>query len=63
MFMSHQLQLFPNAPVLPPTDAGSETLLEQTRQLFQHEGSNAELMIQVMSAIDILQEICEQPSE
>lgn len=36
-------------------------LLEQTRQLFQHSGSNAELMAQIMSAIRALNEICEAP--
>jgi hypothetical protein len=61
--MSHQLHLFPDAPVLPLTDAPSEALLEQTRQLFQHEGSNAELMTRIMNAIDVLQEICEQPDQ
>jgi hypothetical protein len=61
--MSQQLHLFPDAPVLPLTDAPSETLLEQTRQLFQHEGSNAELMTQIMNAIDVLQAICQPPSE
>ncbi len=61
--MSQQLHLFPDAPVFPLTDARSETLLEQTRQLFQHEGSNAELMTRIMNAINVLQEICEHPSE
>lgn len=70
--MSQQLYLFPQAPTLPsallPTalqysDAPSEVLLEQTRELFQHHGSNAELMSQIMTAIRALDQICEQSED
>ncbi|MBF2051387.1 MAG: hypothetical protein IGS54_29150 [Elainella sp. C42_A2020_010] len=44
-------------------DTGSDSLLEQTRQLFQHNGSNTELMAQVMAAIRALDEIFERPCE
>ena len=59
--MSQQL-LFSDAPstLLAPTTS-TDPLLEQTRQLFQHQGSNAELMAQVMSAIRALHQLCEQP--
>jgi hypothetical protein len=59
--MSQQLQLFPDSPVL--SDTGFDALLEQTRQLFQHNGSNTELMQQVIHAIQILRKVCEQPEE
>jgi hypothetical protein len=45
----------------PPTRLHGDLLLEQTRQLFQHHGSNAELMAQIMSAIRVLQQLCEPP--
>ncbi len=65
--MSQQLYLFPQAPTLDSTfrqsDLASEVLLEQTRELFQHHGSNAELMSQIMTAIQALDEICEQSEE
>lgn len=71
--MSQQLQLFAETTSMPQnvfldvplsdtsSDTGYDPLLEQTRQLFQHDGSNAELMTQVMNAINALNEICEQP--
>lgn len=40
-----------------------DPLLEQTRQLFQHRGSNTELMTQILHAIQALNEICEQPKQ
>lgn len=65
--MSQQLYLFPQAPTLIPTfeqaHASSDVLLEETRELFQHHGSNAELMSQIMEAIKVLHEICEHPKE
>ncbi|MBW4464115.1 MAG: hypothetical protein KME07_01575 [Pegethrix bostrychoides GSE-TBD4-15B] len=39
----------------------SNSLLAQTRQLFQHQGSNAELMAQIMSAIRALHQLSEPP--
>lgn len=68
--MPQQLQLFVEASSRPssmslasssPDESASDSLLEQTRQLFQHRGSNAELMTQIMTAIKALDEICEQP--
>lgn len=57
--MVQQLYLtFESAPV---AQSDSDSLLEQTRQLFQHDGSNAELMTQVMSAIRALHDLCNQP--
>jgi hypothetical protein len=47
---------------LPVSDL-SDPLLEQTRQLFQHRGSNTELMTQILHAIQALNEICEQPKQ
>jgi hypothetical protein len=44
-----------------PSD--SDSWLEQTRQLFQHHGSNSELMAQVMNAIDALDQLCEQAED
>lgn len=65
--MSQQLYLFPQAPTLTATlqysDSSSEVLLEQTRELFQHHGSNAELMSQIMTAIRALDQICEQSQD
>jgi hypothetical protein len=66
--MPQQLQLFMEAsskPLSSPPnsldESTSDSLLEQTRQLFQHSGSNSELMTQIMAAIKALDEICEQP--
>jgi peptidase E len=65
--MAQQLYLFQEttSAFIPDSsfDVSSDSLLEQTRQLFQHDGSNAELMNQVMNAIKALHEICEQPEE
>lgn len=60
--MSQQLHLFPETSTAL-NDTASDALVEQTKQLFQHNGSNAELMLQIMSAIKALDEICEQPKE
>lgn len=63
--MSQQLQLLlePPSTALNPTSGSDkpDPLLEQTRQLFQHRGSNTELMAQILNAIQALNEICEQP--
>ncbi len=36
----------------------NQTLVEETRQLFQHQGSDAELVRQITVAIDILNARC-----
>ena len=59
--MSQQLHLFPEIASMPRLDRTSDPLIEQTRQLFQHTGSNLELMTQIMSAIKVLQEIPQPP--
>jgi hypothetical protein len=63
--MPQTLQLFSRTPSLTAsaTSLKNDALLEQTRQLFQHNGSNAELMNQVMNAINVLHQLCEQPKE
>lgn len=48
---------------LPGSNLSGSDLLEQTRQLFQHRGSNTELMTQILHAIQALNEICEQPKQ
>jgi hypothetical protein len=58
--MVQQLYLaFEPSPVTQLDSA--DPLLEETRQLFQHDGSNAELMSQIMSAIRVLHDLCNQP--
>lgn len=39
----------------------SSDLLEQTRQLFHHQGSDAELVEVIHQAINAIQELCQQP--
>ena len=58
--MSQQL-VFSDASSRPLNS--SDLRLEQTRQLFQHQGSNAELMAQIMGAIRVLHQLCEQPQD
>ncbi len=55
--MSQQLVFSDYAP---SQRSSSDSLLEQTRQLFQHQGSNAELMAQIMSAIRALHPVYER---
>lgn len=62
MLMSQQLHLFPETASVS-LDAASDPLIEQTRQLFQHTGSNLDLMTQIMSVIQVLNEICEHPQK
>jgi hypothetical protein len=61
------MQSFASAPVFQdntiafPVDRinhTTQTLVEQTRQLFQHQGSDAELVRQITAAIDILNARC-----
>lgn len=59
--MSQQLQLFRETASIASVDTPADPLIEQTRQLFQHTGSNLELMTQIMSAIKVLQEIAQSP--
>jgi hypothetical protein len=59
--MSQQLLLFSND--LCPDDSqdlSSDLLLEQTRELFQHQGSTSELIERIMTAIHVLDELCNQ---
>ena len=41
----------------------SSDLLEQTRQLFHHEGSDAELVEMIHQAINAIQELCQQSTQ
>jgi hypothetical protein len=58
--MPQQLYLFKNQ--FQETAPSPASLLEQTRQLFQHQGSNAELIEQIRAAIEAIEELCEHPS-
>jgi hypothetical protein len=57
--MLKQLHRFPNP--LEEERFSSSDLLEQTRQLFHSEGSEAELIAMIQQAIDVIQELCQQP--
>ncbi|MFM7425003.1 MAG: hypothetical protein ACKO7W_08445 [Elainella sp.] len=63
--MPQTLSLFSRTPALAAKAASlkNDALLEQTRQLFQHNGSNTELMHQVMNAINVLSQLGEHPDE
>lgn len=43
------------------SDDLSDDLIEQTRELFHHHGSNAELIAQIMTAVHALNELCAHP--
>lgn len=39
-------------------DSAADSLVEQTRQLFQHQGSNAELIERIVAATKALNALC-----
>ncbi|MBF2075333.1 MAG: hypothetical protein IGS50_16445 [Synechococcales cyanobacterium C42_A2020_086] len=50
-----------NAVELIEPEFTSDDLVEQTRELFHHHGSNAELIAQIMTAVHALNELCAHP--
>jgi hypothetical protein len=64
--MAHQLPLFAEESCSEDSQDSfadsTDQLLIQTRQLFQHQGSNAELIERVRTATRIIKEHCSKPT-
>jgi hypothetical protein len=67
--MSQQLQLFPNPVVsedcvnLEATLDASDVLVQETRLLFDHHGSNDELIHRILETVEVLNSLGEKTQE
>ncbi len=59
--MLQQLQLSFDSFAVELETSPVNPLVEQTRELFQHQGSDAELVELIQTAIDAIHELCETP--
>jgi uncharacterized protein YhaN len=59
--MSQQLHLFSNQSSSTDSPEFSGSILAQTRQLFRHQGSNAELIQRIKTVIKAIDERCANP--
>jgi hypothetical protein len=59
--MPQQLHLFSNQSSSADSPEISGSILAQTRQIFRHEGSNAELIQRIKSVIKVIDERCATP--
>lgn len=59
--MSQQLHLFSNQSSSADSPEISGSILAQTRQIFRHQGSNAELIQRIKSVIKVIDERCATP--
>ena len=58
--MLQQLPLFPAPTLTPVPTPASDHLVKETRQLFQHQGSDAELIERIQHAVRVLNKMCEK---
>jgi hypothetical protein len=59
--MSQQLHLFPSQSSASESGGLSGSILAQTRQLFRHQGSNAELVQRIKTVVKAIDERCATP--